>query len=88
MSALVSHPTGNAFLLAVLRALEGDEVLSEFWTAISLPKALARSPAWPERIRRRLSQRCFTAADWSPERGLRPAMRWYGCWPEAGAFQR
>ena len=68
MSALVSHPTGNPFLRAVLRALEGDEVLSEFWTAISLPKALARSPVWPERIRRRLSQRCFAEADWSRTR--------------------
>ena len=61
MSALVSHPTGNAFLRAVLRALEGEAVLSEFWTAISLPKMLARSPVWPERIRRRLSQRCNAA---------------------------
>ena len=68
MSALVSHPTGNANLRAVLRALEGEAVLSEFWTAISLPKALTRSPVWPERIRRRLSQRCFAEADWSRTR--------------------
>ena len=40
MSALVSHSTGNPFLRAVLRALEGDEVLSEFCTAVSLSKAL------------------------------------------------
>ena len=68
MSALVSHLTGNANLRAVLRALQGVNILAEFWTTISLPKALAHSPMLPKLIRRRLSQRCFAEVDWSRTR--------------------
>jgi starch synthase len=64
MRALVSHPTGNANLRAVLRGLEGAGLSAEFWTTLALPKAVARSSALSEGMRRRLSQRCFPEVLW------------------------
>ena len=64
MKALVSHPTGNANLRAVLRGLEGAGLPAEFWTTLALPKALARSKAISEGLQRRLSQRCFPEVPW------------------------
>lgn len=64
MSVLVSHPTGNANLRAVLRALEGGDLLAEFWTSISLPPCLGRTRVLPEHVRRRLAQRSFAEAPW------------------------
>lgn len=68
MSALVSHPTGNANLRAVLRGLQGADELAEFWTTLALPKEMARSPALPRLVQRRLSQRCFAEVSWSRTR--------------------
>lgn len=65
MKVLVSHPTGNANLRAVLRALEGAGALEEFWTAISLPPGLTQSRWLPCKARRRLSQRSFGEAPWA-----------------------
>ena len=71
MSALVSHPTGNANLRAVLRALEGVGALSEFWTTLALPPSLSRAGALPPHVRRRLGQRTFNEVPWARTR-LRP----------------
>ena len=68
MSALVSHPTGSAFLRAVLRALEGVGALSEFWTTVALPPGLTRSNALPHHLRRRLGQRTFAEVPWARTR--------------------
>lgn len=71
MTALVSHPTGNANLRAVLRGLDRAGALEEFWTTLALPPSLTRSAVLPETIQRRLSQRCFSEAPWKHTR-LRP----------------
>ena len=68
MSALVSHPTGNANLRAVLRALEDVGELSEFWTTVALPAGLSRSNALPHHLRRRLGQRTFVEVPWARTR--------------------
>lgn len=65
MSALVSYPTGNAHLRAVLRGLGGSGALEELWATLCLPPCLARAAVLPETIRRRLLKRCFTEAPWS-----------------------
>ncbi len=59
MSVLVSHPTGNANVRAVLRALAGREVLDSFWTALAIPRAMAASPLLSGALRREISRRCF-----------------------------
>lgn len=71
MSALVSHPTGNANLRAVLRGLGGRDALTEFWTTLGLPGGLVRTGWLPETVRRKLSQRSFGEAPWGRTR-LRP----------------
>ena len=71
MSALVSHPTGNANLRAVLRGLDGAGALAEFWTTFGLPARLAQAGWLPERARRRLAQRSFAEASWAQTR-IRP----------------
>lgn len=68
MNALVSHPTGNANLRAVLRGLDGAGALAEFWTTLGLPTSLSRAGWLPERARRRLSQRSFAEAPWARTR--------------------
>lgn len=71
MGILVSHPTGNANLRAVLRATERSGTLSEFWTTLCLPPALIGAKVMPEQIRRKLSQRSFSEAPWDKTR-VRP----------------
>lgn len=68
MSALVSHPTGNANLRAVLRALEGSGLLAEYWTSVALPVGFTRARVLPEHLRRRLGQRTFAEAPWARTR--------------------
>jgi len=68
MSVVVSHPTGNANLRAVLRALEAQGLLSEYWTTLALPKSIAKASWLPDNIQRRLSQRHFGEAPWSKTR--------------------
>lgn len=62
MSVLVSHPTGNANLRAVLRGLEASGVLEEFWTTLDLRRGTDGANLLPERVRRKISQRCFPEA--------------------------
>lgn len=64
MNALVSHPTGNANLRAVLRGLNRIDGLFEFWTSVALPPALSGVSWLPEHTRRKLGQRCFPEARW------------------------
>ena len=68
MSTLVSHPTGNANVRAVLRAFKDTGTLSEFWTTVAVPTALTRLPAVPSHFRRRLSQRTFNEVSWAQTR--------------------
>jgi len=68
MSVLLSHPTGNQNVRAVLRGLERADALAEFWTTLGLPADVAR-PEWlPERMRRRISQRTFSEVPWERTR--------------------
>lgn len=71
MSVLVSHPTGNANSRAVLRALDRIGALDEFWTTVGWPRSIVEASFWNERLRRRLSQRCFPEVPWMNTR-LRP----------------
>lgn len=68
MSVLVSHPTGNANLRAVLRALERVGMLAEFWTTVGLPSGLSQTGWFPQKLKRRLSQRTFHEASWDRTR--------------------
>lgn len=90
MSALVSHPTGNANLRAVLRGLDGAGALAEFWTTLGLPTCLSRAGWLPERARRRLSQRSFAEAPWARTRThpLREAVRLVARGARVGALTR
>lgn len=65
MTVVVSHPTGNANVRAVLRGLESSGALSEFWTTVGLPAGVAQAAGLPESVRRRLAQRSFGEAPWS-----------------------
>lgn len=71
MSVVVSHPTGNANVRAVLRALEREGLLERFHTTIALPET-----GWSDRISqsfdRRLGQRRFPQVPWDKVR-LHPA---------------
>ncbi len=60
----MSHPTGNANLRAVLRAVAGAERLDSFWTALALPPPLASTPLLGDGIRRELARRCFPEVPW------------------------
>jgi starch synthase len=71
MGALVSHPTGNANMRAVLRGLQRVGALEEFCTTVGLPPCIDRASLLSEKIRRRLSQRSFPEAPWKATR-LRP----------------
>lgn len=62
MGTLISHPTGNANLRAVLRGLENVDSLREFHTTIGLPPGLSGNLYLPKTIKRRLSQRSFPEA--------------------------
>lgn len=62
MSALVSHPTGNANLRAVLRGLENAGLLGEFHTTIALPPRLVNGLERLSNRTARLQQRSFSEA--------------------------
>jgi len=64
MSVVVSHPTGNANVRAVLRALARDDRLDGFWTALALPPRLAGSPLLGRRLSRELGRRSFPEVPW------------------------
>jgi alpha-maltose-1-phosphate synthase len=64
MNVVLSHPTGNANVRAVLRALTGDGLLERFHTALALPDA-SWSRALGPTIDRRLGQRRFAEVPWS-----------------------
>jgi alpha-maltose-1-phosphate synthase len=59
MSVVVSHPTGNANLRAVLQALASERLLARFHTTLALPADVGS---------RRLGQRHFTEVAWSQVR--------------------
>jgi alpha-maltose-1-phosphate synthase len=65
MSVVVSHPTGNPFLRAVLRALFDHELLQAFHTTIAVPSCLTSSNFPGSRLTRHIGQRCFPEAGWS-----------------------
>ncbi len=77
MNVLVSHPTGNANVRAVLRGLSRADLLGEFWTTVGLPAALTGTPWLPQQTRRRLRQRSFPEAAWASThmRPFRETMR-------------
>ncbi|SDS66501.1 glycosyltransferase family 4 protein [Erythrobacter sp. HL-111] len=65
MTVIVSHPTGNPCLRAVLRALEKNGLLAQYWTTLALPGELAELTWLKNGVQRRLSQRHFGEAPWS-----------------------
>ncbi len=60
---LVSHPTGNPNVRAVLRALTAADVLHSFHTSVAVPGWLGEAPFWPELLRRELGRRVFGEVD-------------------------
>jgi glycosyltransferase involved in cell wall biosynthesis len=74
---LVSHPTGNANVRAVLRAVGNGGRLDSFWTALALPPRWLDAPFLGERARRELGRRAFPEAPWARTRmrPLREAVR-------------
>jgi glycosyltransferase involved in cell wall biosynthesis len=66
MAVVVSHPTGNANLRAVLRALHSR--LDSFWTALALPPHWINAPFLSERARRELGRRTFPEVPWAKTR--------------------
>lgn len=67
MSVVVSHPTGNANLRAVLRAVSREGQLERFHTTLALPLARWTQVLGPG-FDRRLGQRRFPEAPWSRTR--------------------
>ncbi|MFQ3612597.1 MAG: group 1 glycosyl transferase, partial [Cyanobacteriota bacterium] len=59
MSVVVSHPTGNANVRAVLRGLAGQSLLGGFHTTLALPYRSWMSRLVGESLDRRLGQRRF-----------------------------
>jgi len=59
MRVVVSHPTGNANVRAVLRGLQQHDLLARFHTALALPQSswLRRVGAW--QLERQIGQRVF-----------------------------
>jgi glycosyltransferase involved in cell wall biosynthesis len=76
-AVLVSHPTGNANVRAVLRALGAGGRLDSFWTALALPPDWLGAPFLGERARRELGRRAFPEVPWARTRvrPLREAVR-------------
>lgn len=68
MTVLVSHPTGNANVRALLRAMSNQERLHSFWTTIALPGHLAKSRFLGENLRRQLGRRSFPEVPWQRTR--------------------
>lgn len=77
MTVIVSHPTGNANLRALIRSLSCRGMLEEFCTTIALPPRLLSSLVLDEGTRRRLGQRTFPEANWGQthHRPLRELVR-------------
>jgi glycosyltransferase involved in cell wall biosynthesis len=71
MPVLVSHPTGNANVRAVLRAIAAGGRLDSFWTALALPPHWVGAPFLGERARRELGRRAFPEVPWARTR-MRP----------------
>ena len=71
MTVVVSHPTGNENLRAVLRALGSYDRLASFWTTLAVPPRLSNAPFLNERGRRELGRRMFPELPWSKMR-MRP----------------
>ena len=70
MSVILSHPTGNTFVRAALRALRTGNELDTFYTTISASPRVAR---WlPASVRRQFMRRWFSEAPASLIR-MRPA---------------
>lgn len=59
MSVLVSHPTGNPNVRAVLRALERSGALHSFHTSLAVPRRMAQASFIPSSLRRELARRVF-----------------------------
>ncbi len=59
MSVVVSHPTGNPNVRAVLRALWGSEQLHSFHTSLAVPHGIAGASLWPDAVRQELRRRVF-----------------------------
>lgn len=64
MTVVVSHPTANANLRAVLKAVAGRDLLDSFWTALAVPPALADCRALGLGVRRELGRRTFPEVPW------------------------
>jgi glycosyltransferase involved in cell wall biosynthesis len=71
MSVVVSHPTGNANVRAVLRGLGASGLLDSFWTTLAVPPHWTRAPFLGERARRELGRRAFPEVPWTKTR-VRP----------------
>src|SRR5262249_16002448 len=87
MSLIVSHPTGNACVRAVLRAAERSGRLHSFWTALAVPARLAELRLIALRARREIGRRVFPEVPWSRTRArpwreivrlLATRLRWEG----------
>ena len=59
MTTLVSHPTGNPNVRAVLRALHSSGALHSFHTSVAIPRRVADAPLLPTALRRELARRVF-----------------------------
>jgi alpha-maltose-1-phosphate synthase len=59
MSVVVSHPTGNRNVRAVLRALERSGDLQTFHTSLAIPRQAATTALLPLALRRQLARRVF-----------------------------
>lgn len=68
MNIIVTHPTGNANVRAVLRALSNAGLLESFWTTLALPNAVVNGALVGERISRELSRRTFGEVRWEQTR--------------------
>jgi alpha-maltose-1-phosphate synthase len=71
MAVVVSHPTGNANLRAVLRGLGASGRLDSFWTALAMPPHWIGVPFLSERARREIGRRSFPEVPWARTR-VRP----------------
>ena len=59
MTVIVAHPTANPNVRGDLRALERAGCLTAFYTTLAIPPSLARTRAWPARLKRELARRTF-----------------------------
>ncbi len=59
MSVILSHPTGNANVRAVLTALENSQNLDSFWTSVAIPSQISNWNLLGRSLRRELGRRTF-----------------------------